>query len=111
MSYVIETGYVIEDDPMPINEEADKVLQNIAGLVGACFIGSGAGFGTRYMQFEFDDDVPKNEAKRSLVEFNAWVKKFCPADAPYSFLDGVLSDLDGYDLADLGIKLPDQGDD
>ena len=97
MSFVVQTGYVIKDDPTSINEEADKILHKVAGLIGLSYVGSSIGFGTRYMAFAFDDDVSIHEAKASLSELNAWVKNLCPGDAPYTFLDGLVSDFEEWE--------------
>ena len=43
MSYVIKTGYVINDKPLPISDEADKILHEAAAVVGAVDIGSSLG--------------------------------------------------------------------
>ena len=88
MLYVIQTGYVIKDDPMPINEEADKILRKVGGLVGVSFIGSSSGLGTRYMAFGLDVGVQSVEAEKVLSAFNALIGKLRPTNAPYTFLDG-----------------------
>lgn len=90
MSYVIQTGYVIKDDPMPINEEADKILRRIGGLVGVSFIGSSSGLGTRHMAFALDVCVQSAEAEKVLSAFNALIGKLGPTNAPYNFLDALL---------------------
>ena len=88
MLYVIQTGYVIKDDPMPINEEADKILRKVGGLVGVSFVGSSSGLGTRYMAFGLDVGVQSVEAEKVLSAFNALIGKLRPTNAPYTFLDG-----------------------
>lgn len=104
MSYVIETGYVINDDPMPINDEADQILHEAAAFVGASFIGSSLGLGTRDMHYEFSVGVGKDKAKAALSDFDTWVQERCPADAPYAFLKPVLS------KQDYNIEIPNNGE-
>ena len=90
MSYVIQTGYVMNDDPMPINEEADKILRKVGTLVGVSFIGSSSGLGKRHMAFGLDVGAQSGEAEKVLSAFNALIETLRPTNAPYSFLDGLV---------------------
>ena len=56
------------------------------------------------MHYEFSAGVAKDKAKAALLDFDTWVRKRCPADAPYAFLKPVLS------IQDYNIEKPTNGD-
>jgi hypothetical protein len=91
MSYVIKTGYVINDKPLPISDEADKILHEAAALVGAFYIGSSLGRGKRDMHYEFGTNVDDRGARAAVSDFKTRVKKLRPANAPYVFTNPKLS--------------------
>ncbi len=93
MSYVIETGYVINDEPMPISDEADQILHEAAAFVGATYIGGSLGHGKRDMHYVFRIGVGRDSARVALANFDTWVQRRCPANARYVFRKSTLSEV------------------
>jgi hypothetical protein len=91
MTYVIKTGYVINDKPLPISDEADKILHEAAASIGAIYVGSTLGRGQRDMHYVFGTYVDDRGARAAVSDFKSKVKKLRPANASYVFIRPKLS--------------------